>query len=112
MTVHPGSHSELFGLYGQDESGLANKFGKRQDPPKEGSDMMADAAAAETERSSLDSERRESDVEHVQRTVEKTLSGMSHDSGAIEKTGSGGSLSLPSDGEGKQSAPLPLPMGA
>ncbi|KPI37005.1 uncharacterized protein AB675_6007 [Cyphellophora attinorum] len=97
MTSHEGSHSELFGLKGQDESGIASKVGKTQDPPKEGQGVLGGAGhptGAESGGSGASAPGQNAPKE------ESTVGGMAEGSSDSAVPGSGGSALKPSQGTG------------
>lgn len=104
MSNVPSSHSEAFGLKGQDEAGPANKLGKTQDPPAEGQGVLGDAghptggAPAESTQQNIPGEG------NVGRTGDEgVVGGMKQGSSDNTAPGAGSSTLMPSQGSGNVS---------
>lgn len=103
------SHSELFGLKGQDESGLASKLGKSQSvsngpgvigsDPKEGQGILG-GAGHPTGAASGGPDARDPRQNNVGQAEQTKVGGMNTGSSDHSLPGSGGSLT-PSQGTGE-----------
>lgn len=98
MSAQQQSHSELFGLKGQDTSGLASEKGKTQAPPKEGEGVLG-GAEHPTGAASGGSEDHQNTA--AQGQVQSTVGGMTQGTDDNTVPGSGSSLATPSQGSGK-----------
>lgn len=95
---HPGSHSEAFGLRGQDQAGFPTEVvGK-----KEGAGVLGGAGHPTGEGSSGPSQPMTKDNPGREGT-EGTVGGMKHGTDDSSVPGAGGSVAKPSQGSGKVS---------